>query len=366
MGSTFGEHIKISIFGESHGGGIGVVIDGFPAGIAWDEAFILKEMARRKPSSSPGSTQRREGDIPKVISGVYNGKTSGTPICAVIENTDTRSGDYTQFATTPRPGHADYTGSLRYQGFQDPRGGGHFSGRLTAPLVFAGAAAKLVLKERGIFVGAHISQVGDVKDTPFNPVEVNPQLLSRLCEKEYPIINDTACSDILALTEEVRREGDSIGGIIECAVCNIPAGIGSPIFGAVESKLAVALFAIPGVHGVDFGSGFAGASMRGSENNDTFITDGVSVSTSSNRHGGILGGITSGMPIIFSCAFKPTASIFKAQGTVNLQTMTPAKLEIKGRHDPCIVYRAVPVVEAAAALSVLDLLLEAQGYENIR
>lgn len=365
MGSTFGEQLKISIFGESHGNGIGVVIDGFPAGVQWDEDFVLKEMSRRKPSSAPGSTPRREADLPKILSGIYQGKTSGAPICAVIENTDTRSGDYTQFARTPRPGHADFTGSVRYNGFQDPRGGGHFSGRLTAPLVFAGAMAKLALSKRSITVGAHIRRIGSVEDVSFSSLNVTDALLNTITSSEYPVIDKASLEDMISLTEKIRSQGDSIGGAVECAIYGMPAGIGSPIFGAVESRLSSALFAIPGVHGVEFGSGFAGAQMRGSENNDPFIVDNGAVRTTSNNHGGILGGITSGMPIIFSCAFKPTASIFTEQDTVDLQTMQQAKLSIKGRHDPCIVYRAVPVVEACAAIVSLDLLLEAFGYENI-
>ncbi len=365
MGSTFGEQLKICIFGESHGSGIGVVIDGFPAGITFDEDFILKEMSRRRPSASPGSTPRREADLPKVLSGVYQGKTTGTPICALIENTDTRSGDYTEFSRTPRPGHADFTGSVRYKGFVDPRGGGHFSGRLTAPLVFAGALAKLALAKHNITIGAHISSIGTVEDTSFNSIDITNEFLKDITSQEYPVIDKSALASMLSLTEKIRSDGDSVGGTVECAVLGLPAGIGSPIFGAVESRLSAALFAIPGVHGVEFGSGFAGAKMRGSENNDPFITDNGIVRTSTNNHGGILGGITSGMPIIFSCAFKPTASIFSAQDTVNLETMQPTKLSIKGRHDPCIVYRAVPVVEAAAAIVSLDLLLEAYGYENI-
>ncbi len=365
MGSTFGEQLKISIFGESHGNGIGVVIDGFPAGITYDEEFILKEMSRRKPSSAPGSTSRREADLPKVLSGIYQEKTSGAPICAVIENTDTRSGDYTQFARTPRPGHADFTGSIRYNGFQDPRGGGHFSGRLTAPLVFAGTLAKLALLKHNITVGAHIRSIGTIADISFNTLDITTELLNDITSREYPVIDKQALDSMLSLTENARTNGDSIGGTVECAVYGMPAGIGNPIFGAVESRLSAALFAIPGVHGVEFGSGFDGSKLHGSENNDSFIIKNGSVCTSTNNHGGILGGITSGMPIIFSCAFKPTASIFTEQDTVDLETMQQTKLSIKGRHDPCIVYRAVPVVEAATAIVSLDLLLEAYGYENI-
>ena len=364
MGSVFGEQLKISIFGESHGAAIGVVIDGFPAGVAVDEAFVLSEMKRRAPSSAPGSTPRREPDFPRLLSGVLDGVTTGAPLCAVIENTDTRSGDYAPFARTPRPGHADFTGRVRYHGFQDPRGGGHFSGRLTAPLVFAGALAKLALRRRDIAVGSHIRSIGPVQDAQFSETPPTAALVAELTQSPYPLLKPGKLAEILALVEQVRAAGDSVGGVIECAVLGVPAGIGSPIFGAVEARLAAMLFSIPAVHGVEFGSGFAGAALRGSENNDPFVLESGAVRTSSNRHGGALGGITSGMPLVFSCAFKPTASIFQPQDTVDVETFAPARLQIKGRHDPCIVFRALPVVEAGAAVVILDLLLEAYGYEN--
>ena len=357
MGSTWGNTIKISIFGESHGTGIGVVIDGFPSGVAYDEAFVLREMERRAPGRNKQSTARKEPDKPEVQSGIYNGKTTGTPICAVIRNTNQRSNDYAELAAQPRPGHADYTGMLRYDSCNDPRGGGHFSGRLTAPLVFAGALCKLWLKEQGVTVGAHIQSIAQIQDMPFDDVEVTAEQLDALRNAEYPVNNPRALEAMLAAIEEAREEQDSVGGVIECAAVGLPAGIGSPMLDSVESRLSSILFGVPAVKGVEFGAGFDVACMRGSENNDAFYYDenGL-VRTKTNNAGGILGGITTGMPILFRIAVKPTPSIGREQHTVDLTTKTNADLTIHGRHDPCIVPRAIPVAEAAAALALMDLL----------
>lgn len=366
MGSCFGNLLRISVFGESHGSAIGVTIDGFPAGIALDTAFVAREMARRAPSSSPASTARREEDIPRILSGVKDGVTTGAPICMIIENTDAHSGDYVPFAQTPRPGHADYTASVRYHGHQDAAGGGHFSGRLTAPIVFAGALAKLALAKEQIQIGAHLLQVGDVFDDQFSRIALTPALLDALRAQEVPIVNPAAQDAMQALVSRIRSAGDSIGGVVECAVLGAPAGLGSPMFDAVESRMSAFLFAIPAVRGVEFGAGFGAAFMQGSEANDEFYMDGGTVRTRTNNHGGALGGITTGMPILFRTVFKPTPSIFKEQRTVDLARGKDTTLTIQGRHDPCIAYRAVPVVEAAAALVLLDLYLEANGYEAFK
>lgn len=362
MGSIWGNSIKISIFGESHGGSIGAVLDGFPAGITLNENFILSEMDRRTPGKNKQSTGRKEKDLPKILSGIYNGFTAGTPICAVIENTDTRSTDYKSFSEIPRPGHADYTGYIRYQGYNDPRGGGHFSGRLTAPLTFCGALCKLYLKTQGITIGSHIQSISQIQDTPFDDVNLTEKQLLELRELPYPIINSKAKDYMLSVIEDARMSGDSVGGVIECAVIGMPAGIGSPIMDTVESRLASLLFNVPAVKGVEFGTGFAITSMRGSASNDSLILKDGIIKTDTNNNGGILGGITNSMPIIVRTAIKPTPSIAKVQQTLNLKSGCIDKLEIKGRHDPCIVTRAAPVIEAACAVAVTDLILEAKGY----
>ena len=323
--------MKYTIFGESHGPEIGVVLTGVPAGIALDWDFILSEMARRAPGQSALSTARKEADTPEVVSGVFEGKTTGAPLCAIIQNTDTRSRDYEELRRKPRPSHADYAAFVASGGFRDYRGGGHFSGRLTAPLVFAGAVAKQVLKPRGITVSARISMLGGVKDPSESQIE-----------------------DIVL---SAKQAGDSVGGTIACAVEGMPAGLGAPDFGCnVEGIFSQYLFAVPAVKGVAFGAGFALASMRGSEANDPFYMDGDTVKTRTNNAGGVNGGITNGMPITFEAVLRPTTSIYKEQDTVDLDTMEDAKLIIHGRHDPCIVTRAVVVIEAAAALASCEVL----------
>lgn len=364
MGSVWGNNLKISIFGESHGGGIGCVLDGFPSGVAYDEAFVLAEMDRRAPGKNRQSTARREKDLPKVLSGVFEGHSTGTPISCVIENTDTRSGDYKNLVEHPRPGHADYTGRVRFNGFNDPRGGGHFSGRLTAPLVFAGAMCKLFLKTKGITVGSHIAAIGQIMDTPFDDVSVSAEQLDALRTQQYPIINPRAQQAMLDLIEQARNNQDSVGGIIECAVTGLPAGLGSPMLQPAEAALASILFSVPAVKGVEFGAGFSIASMFGSEANDRMVMTDGAVCSETNNNGGILGGITSGMPIIVRAAIKPTPSISKEQMTLNVTTGRTEPLVINGRHDPCIVTRAAPVIEAAAAVAITDLYLEAYGYAS--
>ena len=349
--------MRYSIFGESHGPAIGVVLEQVPPGLVLDREAISKEMARRAPGKSPLSTARKEADVPEILSGVFDGKTTGTPLCAIIHNSDHHSKDYAKTRFLARPSHGDYTGFVRYQGCNDYRGGGHFSGRLTAPLVFAGAVAKQLSAQRGITVGAHISQIGTVKDKSFADTQLTPTLFQTLSEKAFPTVDDQAGAAMQAEILQAREELDSIGGAIQCAVLGLPVGVGSPDLGCnVEGVLAQHLFAVPAVKGISFGAGFAFASMRGSAANDPFYMDGGQVKTRTNHSGGVNGGISNGMPVLFQVAIRPTPSIGQEQNTINFSTMEDAKLTIQGRHDPCIVHRAVPVIEAAAALAICELL----------
>lgn len=349
--------MRYSIFGESHGPAIGVVLEGVSPGLTLDMDAISREMARRAPGNSPLSTARKEADKPEILSGVFEGRTTGTPLCAIIHNGDHHSRDYAKTRFLARPSHGDYTGSVRYQGCNDYRGGGHFSGRLTAPLVFAGAVAKQLLAQRGITVGAHISQIGSVQDTPFEATALTAELCQTLAKKSFPTVDDQAGAAMQDVILQAKKALDSIGGAIQCAVLGLPAGVGSPDFGCnVEGVLAQHLFAIPAIKGISFGAGFGFASMRGSEANDPFYVEDGQIKTRTNHSGGINGGISNGMPILFQVAIRPTPSIGQEQDTVNLDTMENAKLTIQGRHDPCIVHRAVPVVESAAALAICELL----------
>ena len=363
MGSTLGKSLKISLFGESHGEVVGVVLDGFPAGIKIDEAFIDFEMARRAPGGIFGSP-RSEKDACKILSGVLNGTTTGAPICCIIENTNQDSSDYQALLKVPRPSHADFTGALRYNGFNDLRGGGHFSGRLTAPLVFAGALCKLYLAKRGVFIGAHLKSVGTIQDESFSEHHMNQEFFKDLAKKELAFLKDEIGEKAKEEILKRKAEGDSVGGIVECAAIGVKAGLGSPIFEAAESKIAAMIFAIPGVKGVEFGEGFNIAQMLGSTANDAFCLKENQVYPETNHNGGCLGGITTGAPIIFRAAFKPTASIQKTQFTLNVRTGVKEELKVLGRHDPCIAVRAVPVVEAAAAVVILDMILEGSGYDR--
>ena len=356
--SSWGKHIKISVFGESHGAGIGVVIDGLPAGEKIDTEEILRQMARRAPGNDKAATPRKEGDIPELLSGMLNDTTTGAPLCAVIRNTNTRSQDYGNIMSRPRPSHADYTGYIRYGGFNDVSGGGHFSGRLTAPIVFAGALCRQILARRGIKIAAHIASIGDIHDSRFDGTDIPDELMDRLSSVTFGLIDTSKEAAMRLLIENCRLSGDSIGGTIECAVTGVPAGAGSPMFYGVENVISSVVFGIPAVKGIEFGSGFEGSRLKGSQNNDEFYYDGDVVKTRTNRHGGILGGISSGMPIIFRTAIKPTPSISIPQKTVDLTEKKDSPLEIHGRHDPCITVRAVPVIESAAALAVINLLKE--------
>jgi chorismate synthase len=363
MGSVWGRNLKISIFGESHGPAVGAVIDGFPPGIAIDHEKLRFEMGRRKPKVRAYSTGRSEPDEVEILSGVYNGITTGAPIAALIRNTDVRSKDYDQMKTLMRPGHADYAARVRYGGFNDVRGGGHFSARLTAPIVFAGALAQLYLDKYGITIGSHIHMIHDVYDACFDPVSITKEQLVRLRGMEIPV-NDASCAqEFLNVIEKARAEGDSVGGIIETAAINLRAGLGSPIFENVESILSSFLFSIPAVKGVEFGAGFSISGMYGSEANDELYFDNGQVRTRTNNNGGINGGITNGMPLVFRVAVKPTASIAQEQATIDVEKNENATISIKGRHDACIVPRAVPVVDAACAICLCDLLLGCGGQD---
>ena len=360
MSSTWGQCLKLSIFGQSHGEAIGVTLDGFPAGMDIDMDRLLGEMARRAPGQSLLTTARREADAPEFLSGVLNGKTTGQPICILIRNTNQRSRDYGDGVDLVRPGHADYTGHVRYFGHEDWRGGGSFSGRLTAPIVAAGALCSQWLEQQGVKIACHIQQLGAVQDTSFMAADPTADY-SCMKQMHLPVLTAGLDAQMEAEAMAARDAGDSIGGVIECMVTGLPAGLGAPFFDSVESEISQLLFSIPAVKGVEFGAGFGFAAMRGSQANDAFRMADGKVVAETNHAGGINGGITNGMPVIFRCAIRPTPSIALKQQTVSLKTGEDAELEIHGRHDPCILPRAVPVVEAMAAIAILDMWKERQG-----
>ena len=347
--SQYGEHLRLTIFGQSHAPAIGMTLEGLPAGEAIDMEALQAFLKRRAPGQNAWSTRRKEADQPEILSGLVEGRTCGAPITAVIRNTNTRSGDYANLAVVPRPGHADYTAQVKYGGHQDYAGGGAFSGRLTAPLCIAGGICFQLLEKRGITVISRIASIGTVEDT--TPLTVST------AGKPFPAANDTAGAAMQAAIAAAKAEGDSVGGVVECAVLGLPAGLGGPLFDGMEGRIASIVFGIPAVKGIEFGIGFEAARLRGSENNDPFTVENGQIRTVTNHCGGILGGITDGMPLTFRAAFKPTPSIAKEQRSVNLHTLTPEALRVVGRHDPCIVPRAVPCVEAAAAIAVYDALL---------
>ena len=359
MSSYLGKNLHVSIFGQSHAQAIGVTVDGLPAGEQIDMAQLQAFLDRRAPGRDATATPRKEADVPKFLCGLVEDVTCGAPVCAVIENTNTRSKDYDKLKDVPRPGHADYTAQIRYGGFQDVRGGGHFSGRLTAPLCIAGGIAIQILQRRGIEIAAHIRSIGSAEDRPFNTIGESEETLQKLKNKKFPVLDDAAEDTMRKVIMEARTEGDSVGGVVECIVTGLPVGVGDPMFGGVESRLAGALFGIPAVKGVEFGAGFDAARMRGSENNDPFVMENGKIVTATNHAGGILGGITTGMPVVFRLAIKPTPSISREQDSISLSRGEGEKLAVEGRHDPCIVPRAVPVAEAVAALVLLDMLLDA-------
>lgn len=331
MGSSFGNNIKFTVWGQSHSPAIGITVDGLPAGINIDFERLQKFMDRRRPGGVVVSTARNEADAPEFLSGVKGNVICGAPLCAVIKNIDCRSHDYDELQNLPRPGHADFTAHIKYNGYEDAAGGGHFSRRLTAPICILGGIVLQILEQKGITVKTNIKSIGTCSGSP---------------------------EEMLAEVAKARAEGDSVGGVVECVINGVPAGIGSPMLDSLESRISHLVFGIPAVRGVEFGAGFAAAEMRGSQNNDEFYFDGDTVKTRTNNHGGILGGISSGMPIVFRTAFKPTPSIAKRQKTVNTEKQCDDEISIKGRHDPCIVYRALPVIESAAAIVIYDELLE--------
>ena len=349
MSSSFNGNIKFTIFGQSHSPAIGVTVEGLPAGFEPDMSELARFMQRRAPGRNEFSTPRSEADVPEFISGLFDGRLCGTPLTAIIKNTNTRSGDYSELKYKPRPGHADFTAGERYNNAQDYTGGGHFSGRLTAPLCIVGGLCLQLLRAEGISVVTRIAELGGVADK------------GEICstaDKPFPVVNDECGEKMKAAILSAKAEGDSVGGIIECAVSGCPAGIGDPMFGGMENRISSLVFGIPAVKGIEFGAGFDAAKMLGSENNDPFAVENGNIITKTNNCGGILGGITTGMPIVFRAAVKPTPSIAREKDTVDLRMMENTKLTVHGRHDPCIVPRAVPCIEAAAAIAVYDALLE--------
>lgn len=354
MSSMMGNKIKISVFGQSHSTAIGVVIDGLPAGKKINMEKVLKFMDRRAPGKNSLSTQRKESDTPVILSGIVNDVTCGAPLCMVIYNENQHSADYANIMDTPRPSHADFSANVKHNGFNDVSGGGHFSGRLTAPLCFAGAVCMQFLDDMGVQIQAHIQKIKNVYDTEIDYANIGEW---NTAEKDFPVINDEMGKLMIDQIEKAREKGDSVGGVIECAVTGVKAGFGEPMFDGIENQLAKNIFGIPAVKGIEFGNGFNATDLYGSENNDEFCIENDEIRTKTNNSGGINGGITNGMPIIFRTAIKPTPSIFKEQKSVSLENKTEQKLQIKGRHDPCIVQRAVPVVEAVTAITLLDVLL---------
>ena len=361
MKNSFGDSVCYTLFGESHGEAIGIVIDGLAPGINVDAKEIEKFLSLRRPVDA-NSTARREPDNFSILSGVYNGKTTGTPISIVINNTQTKSKDYAALDGIARPGHADYTAFCKYHGFEDRRGGGHFSGRITAPIVAAGAICLNALKNKGIEIGTHISSISNVKDREFDNFSEDIKILE---EMNFPVLSQTAKEKMQQEIANAKNNCDSVGGVLETVVTGMPSGVGEPWFDSVESKLSHALFSVPAIKGVSFGCGFDFATMSGSQANDEFYTENGSVYTKTNNNGGINGGITNGMPIVFSCAVKPTPSISKKQNTVNFEKNENCEIEINGRHDPCVVHRAAIVVKCITALTLCDLLATRFGTDYL-
>ncbi len=358
MKNTFGQSVTVTLFGESHGEMIGAVLDGLAPGLAVDEAFIRHQLSLRRPQGDGLSTPRVEADEFRIVSGVFEGKTTGTPICILIPNTNTKSKDYQKGAA--RPGHADYTAECKYHGFQDWRGGGHFSGRITAALVAAGAVAISALGERGILIGSHISSMGEIQDRAFQNAKNDIEALS---SQHFPVLDGEASARMQEKIRAAAAEGDSVGGILETIVLGLPAGLGEPWFDSVESVLSHMLFSVPAIKGVEFGEGFGFAEMLGSEANDAIRAENGEVKTLTNHNGGINGGITNGMPLIFRCAVKPTPSISKEQESIDLKTMENTTLSVHGRHDPAIIHRARVVVDSVTALALCDLLAGRYGTD---
>ncbi len=362
MKSTFGENLQISLFGESHGAAIGVTVNGLAPGIALDLDFMRAQLDRRKPKGKI-STQRHEADEFEIVSGFFDGYTTGTPLCILIRNQSQHSKDYAATRYCLRPSHADYTAFAKYGGFQDYRGGGHFSGRITAPLVAVGAICLQILRQKGITIATHIASCKEIKDDPFAQQQgALLEQIERLNGSYFPAISLQAEQRMVQLIEQAHANGDSVGGILETVVLNLPAGIGEPFFGSVESVLAQLLFSVPAVKGVEFGLGFGFSELYGSQANDPFVMQDGTVRTQTNHNGGINGGITNGMPVVIKTVVKPTPSIYQPQQTVDLQTKQNQTLQIHGRHDPAIIHRARVVVDSMVAIGLVDLFCARYGY----
>lgn len=363
MKSIIGNNIQLCVFGESHGNGVGFVLNGLAPGIKLDMDAIHKQLDLRKPKGRI-STQRKESDEPNFISGVFEGCTTGTPLCVLFDNSNTQSKDYSKTKDIMRPSHADYSGHIKYKGFNDYRGGGHFSGRLTTSIVCAGAIAKQILESKGILIGSHISKMHQLKDTPFAYVDEDllAAQIKDVNEKYFPVLDEDVAQAMTQYIEQAASTGDSVGGIVETGILHLQAGIGEPMFHSLESTLSHYLFSVPAIKGVEFGLGFEFANHYGSEVNDAFYYDKDTVKTKTNHNAGINGGISNGMPIIIRCAIKPTPSIYKEQDSINIETKQDTKLQINGRHDPAIIHRARVVIDSVVALALLDILVERHGY----
>lgn len=359
MSGTWGNNLELSIFGESHGRAIGITINGLPPGLEIDMDAVLVEMARRAPGKNELTTPRKEKDEPDIVSGFLDGRTTGSPLTALIWNTNTRSKDYSQMKRLMRPGQADYPGKIRYDGYNDYRGSGHFSGRITAPLVFAGAIAQQWLEQKGIAIGSHIKSIANIEDEYFEEQEnVTIKQIKQMKQDQLPVFNKSKKQKMEQVIVDAKEDKDSVGGVVETFVLGMDAGYGNPFFDSVESTIAHLVFAVPATKGVEFGSGFDITRMLGSEANDGYYYDeNGQIKTHTNNNGGILGGITYGMPIVFRTAIKPPASIEKQQETIDIEAEESADLEIHGRHDPCIVPRVLPVLEAITAIGLMDLML---------
>ena len=358
MSSTIGNNVKISIFGQSHSNGIGVCIDGLPSGKKIDMDKLRNFMQRRAPGNNEYSTKRKEADEFEVISGLVDDTTCGAPFAAIIRNTNTRSGDYNNLIDVPRPAHADYAAQMKFKGAQDVAGGGHFSGRLTAPLCIAGGICKQYLEDKGIQIDAHIKSIYNVSDKETDLCNISEEDINTLRNNEFPVFDKLQGDKMREVISEAAKDLDSVGGVIECIIQGVEAGYGNPMFDGIENRISNIIFGIPAVKGIEFGNGFDCTKLRGSENNDPFYIDNGNVCTKTNNHGGILGGISSGMPIVFRVAMKPTPSIGKEQDSISIVNKTDEKLVVKGRHDPCIVPRAVPCIEAAAAIAIMNILMD--------
>ncbi|MBZ4683661.1 MAG: chorismate synthase [Fusobacteriaceae bacterium] len=367
MSANWGKNIKLTIFGESHGPGVGIVIDGLPPGLHIDMEFVRDELERRATGKNMLMTARKEPDAIEILSGYFDYHTTGGPLSLVIKNKDQKSKDYSKLKNWMRPGHADYTGNVKYKGFNDYRGGGHFSARITTPFVVAGAIAKQILAKENIYIGSHIKSIANIEDRDFEEKDLNKNIFSELAKEQLCVLNKEIADKMRDEILNAREELDSVGGIVETAIINLPAGVGEPFFESIESRLASMIFSVPAVKGIEFGKGFGITRLRGSEANDEYYYDEEgNVKTKTNNNAGILGGISNGMPIIFKTALKPTASISKPQKSINIETKKEEEFAITGRHDPCIVPRAVVILESAAALTILDMLIESRRYNGFK